>query len=229
MAVTCLVWLCPSAGSRADELPPGTGRDLVYGHCQTCHSLSYIDASSGLTRPQWSSVLDSMRQLGMPPVDDADRNMILDYLATTLGPEPSPQLTAAVPANGKTSSNGDELYRQQCAACHQRDGSGVKGQFPPLAKNPDLFLSRDYPAIVALHGLEGAINVTGASYNGSMPAFRHLSDEELLAIISYVRSAWGNADLRPEGMVAADLTLLSKARQREMTPYNVREYRASLR
>jgi mono/diheme cytochrome c family protein len=220
----------PGAVLGKDVLPAGPHRDLVYGHCRTCHSLTYLTDSAGVDRSEWASVVDSMHQLGMPELTSEDRKKLLDYLATYLGPKPPPQAAssaaggsaAGAPADGKT------LFRQQCASCHQSDGTGVKGQFPPLANNPDLFLDREFPAVVALHGLEGNITVNGKDYDGQMPGFDYLSSSKLAAIISYVRSSWGNSQLRPSGMAGIDAQAVDDARKKDMTPAEVLQYRKHL-
>ena len=46
---------------------------------------------------------------------------------------------------------------------------------------------------ILLHGVNGKINVKGVDYNGQMPAFKDLlKDDELAAVLSYIRSDWGN-------------------------------------
>ena len=47
-------------------------------------------------------------------------------------------------------------------------------------------------ANILLHGINGEISVAGATYSGAMPAFQQLSDAELAAVASYIRSAWSN-------------------------------------
>lgn len=55
-------------------------------------------------------------------------------------------------SSGDSGVDGQRLFSDQCASCRQPVGEGVNGQFPPLAGNRDLFLSRDYPALVILNG-----------------------------------------------------------------------------
>jgi len=52
-------------------------------------------------------------------------------------------------------------------------------------------MRRQLVAIV-LYGLQGPVTVRGLVYNGNMPAWNHLSDEEIAAVLSYIRSSWGN-------------------------------------
>ncbi len=82
--------------------------------------------------------------------------------------------------------------------CHQPDAKGVPGQFPPLAGNTDIFLARDFPARVVLFGLSGRIAVHGQRFNGAMPPLGDvLKDEEIAAVVNYVRGGFGNDVLAP--------------------------------
>lgn len=86
---------------------------------------------------------------------------------------------------------GKILYETNCAACHQQDGKGLKGVFPPLA-NSDYLMAREDKGIgIVLHGLSGEIMVNGEVYDGVMPQMR-LGDDEIASILTYVRNSWGN-------------------------------------
>ncbi len=220
--------LCATAAPAARfNLPDGPGRDLVYGNCQTCHDLQSVVDSAGIRRGAWDAVLDNMAGFGLRITPD-QRAHILDYLATYLGPNPPPAIPAAgsVPA---TAVDGASVFADNCSACHQADGEGVKGQFPPLANNPDLFLASDFPATVVLHGLHGPIDVAGQSLDQTMPAFDFLSDDDIAAVIQYVRSSWGNDKLRPAGFADVTADGVSALRQKAMTPDEVHAYRESLK
>jgi len=89
--------------------------------------------------------------------------------------------------------DGAQVYAANCAACHQANGQGLTGVFPPLAASRWVLGSSERLAQIMLYGIQGPIEVQGATYNGVMPAFAHLSDAELAAVTSHVRSSWGNA------------------------------------
>ncbi|HSJ59408.1 MAG TPA: c-type cytochrome [Anaerolineae bacterium] len=111
---------------------------------------------------------------------------------------------------------GEGLYGQQCAECHQSDGQGTPGTFPPLAGNPDL-AQTEFVIAVVIHGLDNVpIEVAGTTYQGVMPAFgEQLSDVEIAAILSYVRTSWDNewgavapeavAEVRDSGVMPEEL------------------------
>lgn len=78
--------------------------------------------------------------------------------------------------------DGATLFAQNCSACHQPMGQGVPGAFPALVGDKLLLSDPRNPAYVVTHG------------RGGMPNFsEELSDAQIAAILSYVRSAWGNA------------------------------------
>ena len=67
-----------------------------------------------------------------------------------------------------------------------------------------------------LHGIKGEIVVKCNKYNGAMPAFQSLSDEEIAAILTYIRSDWGNA--------APPVSAAAVKAQREATKTQTAEY-----
>jgi nitrite reductase (NO-forming) len=88
-------------------------------------------------------------------------------------------------------ARGKRIYETSCFACHQTNGQGLPGAFPPLAKSD--YLNNKNKAISAvIHGLEGKITVNGKEFNSIMPA-QLLSDEEAANVLTYVYSAWGNS------------------------------------
>ncbi len=88
---------------------------------------------------------------------------------------------------------GKGIYEANCGACHQPDGKGLPGAFPPLAGSDFLEGKRDDVLAVALFGLSGPITVNDKQYNAVMPSMGHLKDEDLAAALTYVLNAWGNS------------------------------------
>ncbi len=89
---------------------------------------------------------------------------------------------------------GERVFRSQCTQCHQRNGQGVTGAFPPLAGSARLLGPEPTPIAIVLLGLHGAIEVGDTFYNGVMPGHQRLmSDYEVAAALTYARQAWGNA------------------------------------
>ena len=102
-----------------------------------------------------------------------------------------PQLLAG--GEVKTEVKGDMVYAGVCQACHQADGKGVEGKYPPLAGSEWLMHDSFTPARIVLYGLEGEILVKGRGFNNKMPQFHDkLSNEEIAAAISFARASFGN-------------------------------------
>ncbi len=165
-----------------------------------------------------------MRRYGLR-LAPAQQDQILEYLAVYLGPNPPPATEAAAPS-GASQADGEAVYGKYCSACHQPDGQGVAGTFPPLAGNPDLFLDRLFPVYVVLNGLKGELTIEGQRYRGAMPPFGRLPDASIAAVVAHVRTAWGNDALRPAGMAEVDPAAVAEARQTPMTPSEVLAFRA---
>ncbi len=92
---------------------------------------------------------------------------------------------------------GKRLFTQNCAVCHQQTGLGVAGQFPPLAGS-EWVLSQDWHGDnhmvkIVLHGFHGPVTVKGEQFNNVMaPWGKVLKDEQIAAVLTYVRNEWGN-------------------------------------
>jgi mono/diheme cytochrome c family protein len=104
---------------------------------------------------------------------------------------------------------GEEVYGQICVACHQAEGQGVAGAFPPLAGAGEYYGSGENQAYIIINGLSGQIEVLGQKYNGAMPGQGNvLSDYAIAAVGTYVRSSFGNSD----GMVTEEDVLAARER-----------------
>jgi mono/diheme cytochrome c family protein len=88
---------------------------------------------------------------------------------------------------------GKGIYEANCGACHQANGKGLPGAFPPLADSDYLQGNREDVLAVALFGLSGPIIVNEQEYNAVMPSMGYLSDEDLAAALTYVFNSWGNS------------------------------------
>lgn len=108
------------------------------------------------------------------------------------------ELADAVPKSDDAAliSRGEVLYAgKACSACHQATGLGAAGQFPPLAGS-EWVNSKDPSRLIRipLLGLNGPLKVKDQDWNNSMVALGDsLKDDELAAILSYIRQAWGNS------------------------------------
>ena len=103
------------------------------------------------------------------------------------------ELQGAAPAAQGTTVDGKAVFASHCAACHQASGAGLAGVFPPLAGSEWVVGKDTIVTNIVLHGINGALTVKGTAYNGAMPAFKdQLQDAEIAALLTYIRSQWGN-------------------------------------
>jgi len=100
---------------------------------------------------------------------------------------------------------GEKVFKAICVSCHQADGQGQPGQYPPLAGSPWVQGEPARLKRILLHGLEGRIEVLGATYDGNMPVLgQRLDDERIAAVLTWIRQAWDNqAPAIPPESVAA--------------------------
>jgi mono/diheme cytochrome c family protein len=87
---------------------------------------------------------------------------------------------------------GKRVYVQACLICHQPDGEGLSGVFPPLAQSDYLMADKERSIRIVLNGQIGEIIVNGKRYNGVMPPIL-ISDEQIASVLTYVRNSWGNS------------------------------------
>ena len=75
-----------SFGAGAVELPAGPNRDFVVRVCGACHDLDMVNAAAGLNREGWNGAVEEMVSYGLK-VSPQEREMLLDYLVSALGPK----------------------------------------------------------------------------------------------------------------------------------------------
>jgi mono/diheme cytochrome c family protein len=87
---------------------------------------------------------------------------------------------------------GKQIYTKHCMTCHQVDGSGAQNMIPPLI-NTDYVLGTKARLIsIVLNGMKGEIKVNGDRYSNEMPSQAFLKDDEIAAVLTYVRKSFGN-------------------------------------
>jgi nitrite reductase (NO-forming) len=95
---------------------------------------------------------------------------------------------------------GEALFAGTCSTCHQPDGKGLAGVFPPLAQSDWMTRPHAELAGIVLNGLTGPIKVNGQDYNSVMPPMSQLTDDEVANILTYTLNSWGN----PGGQVSKE-------------------------
>jgi len=166
-------WYAPSLGAQS---PQPVAALLQRG----------VSDSAALLGPMAEVVLHSTQHLRQP-----DLSAMAAYLQSLPQVE-APHARAAVPTPTQL-QRGASLYETRCAHCHGDDGQGRSRAYVPLAGNRAL--QRDPPANLVQVVLGGAFaaSTAGNPRPFGMPPFAtELSDEDVAAVLSYVRNAWGN-------------------------------------
>lgn len=98
------------------------------------------------------------------------------------------------PATGidATTALGQRVFRNYCLSCHQADGNGVPGMYPPLTASEWVQGDKGRLIRLVLDGVRGEIVVKGERYNNVMTAHGHLKDEEIAAVLTFIRSHFDN-------------------------------------
>jgi mono/diheme cytochrome c family protein len=113
------------------------------------------------------------------------------------------QLMAQVktPAKNRTKSrhslalqaaDGKSVYVKYCLTCHQADGGGVPNMNPPLIKTSYVLGDKTRLIKVVLNGFSENVDIDGESYSNVMPAHDFLKDQEIAAVLTYVRKNFTN-------------------------------------
>ncbi|NAS10751.1 PQQ-dependent sugar dehydrogenase [Poritiphilus flavus] len=93
---------------------------------------------------------------------------------------------------GDEASAGQATYNKYCSACHQMDGRGARGRFPPVANTDWVSGDKNRLIEIILNGMEGPIEVNGIQYSGVMPQHSFLSDKEIAEVLSFIRTNFDN-------------------------------------
>lgn len=119
---------------------------------------------------------------------------------------------------------GRDAYMKACVECHQPDGAGVPATFPPLVGSEWVTGNEQTFLRIVLGGLVGPVVVKGVEFNSVMPGHSHSSDEDLAAIASYVRHAFGGKSGKP--FSPSDIKALRpEVDSRKFAPWTVDELR----
>lgn len=105
-------------------------------------------------------------------------------------PEPADQ-PGVVPSKEVRIERGRRVYLLACFACHQPDGRGLPGIFPPLAESDFLKADKTRAIHIPMKGLTGQIVVNGKPFNGVMPP-QPFTDRQIADVLTYVMNSWGN-------------------------------------
>ena len=151
---------------------------------------------------------------------------------STPAPEGQTAPAAQAAADSWDAQLGETVFTTNCASCHQATGQGIPGAFPPLAGHaPELVAAdggRAYLVNVLLYGLQGPITVSDTAYNGVMPAWGHLGDDQLAAVANHVLHAWDNDQALPDDFAPIQPDEFAAARGAGRTGQDVHALREQL-
>jgi mono/diheme cytochrome c family protein len=103
------------------------------------------------------------------------------------------QAAAAIQPIETPVQRGKAIYEQTCLPCHQADAGGVPGMTPPLRKSPYVQGAPAKLIGIILQGLNDRVEIDGDTYSNPMPPFGAvLNDEDIAAVLSYLRGHFGN-------------------------------------
>jgi mono/diheme cytochrome c family protein len=121
-----------------------------------------------------------------------------DGLDPMMGP---PQAKKGGPSNEAVTvaeltphDRGKKIFAANCQTCHQANGEGVPGQYPPLAGSEFTNGGSRRMAMIVMKGLQGPVKVKGQNYGTAVmqPWDKTLTDQKIADVITYERSEWGN-------------------------------------
>ena len=138
--------------------------------------------------------------LGMLKVEGPENKTIYSGKENDTIYQPEGQITQTAVAQPAEPQNltkaerikaGEVIFNQSCFACHQSNGLGLPGIFPPLAQSEYLLNNIDDAIAGVIHGRSGPLTVNGKEYNQLMPP-QNLSDDQIADVVTFVLNSWGN-------------------------------------
>lgn len=87
---------------------------------------------------------------------------------------------------------GKMVYNMFCRSCHQADGTGSPGMYPPLDGTETVNGDKEKLIGIILEGQSGPIVVKGEHYNNEMPKMDYLTDQQIADVLTWIRSNFGN-------------------------------------
>jgi mono/diheme cytochrome c family protein len=141
--------------------------------------------------PMSEVVRDSLQHLS-----EADVRAIAVYLKSQRE-EDDTQATAesyiSQPRHAALMKEGEQIYKDRCSGCHQDHGEGVPRVYPPLANNEAILMRNPVNAIRMTLNCGFPPSTRGNPRPYGMPPFAHvLNDDQVAAVVTFIRGAWGN-------------------------------------
>jgi mono/diheme cytochrome c family protein len=105
---------------------------------------------------------------------------------------PSGMMTPSQDELAQSIERGKEVYNSQCMSCHQSNGEGLSGVYPPLAGSDHLTKDQEKSISIILNGQNEEITVKGTKYSVPMAAMNSLTDQQIADVLNYMGHSWGN-------------------------------------
>ncbi len=129
---------------------------------------------------------------------------------------------------GSAHADGKSLFVTNCAVCHQADGKGVAGVYPPLTGSLGRYVAlkegRAYLIDVVSFGMNGKVDVGGDTIEGDMPPWPQLKDQDVAAVLDYVLAGL-NAGALPRGFTPITAAEVKAERSRMLSATQVHDER----
>jgi cbb3-type cytochrome c oxidase subunit III len=207
------------AGSAANAAAPD-GKAIFAAKCAACHQANGagggpyppLAANADVTAPDTATLILTVLNGRSGPIQvngktfsgampawkdqlsNDDIGAVLTYIRSAWTNKAAVVTAAQVAAaRNPVALSGGQIFAAKCAACHQAGGQGTSA-YPPLNGNPHVGATDPKEMIATIvNGRSGALSVNGTTYNGKMPAWKgQLSNADIAAVATYVRSAWTN-------------------------------------
>ncbi|WP_394788926.1 c-type cytochrome [Rhodoferax sp.] len=175
-------WYAPSLTSPHEAGVADWPRDDIVRLLQTG-----VAPRGSVLGPMAEVVLQSTQYLSAE-----DLGAMATYLQALPPSAPEPRRDAA-PATARVLQRGAQLYGQQCAQCHGEQGQGVAGAYPALAGNRAVTMASTANLVQTVLGGGYAPATAGNPRPFGMPPYvLVLNDSDIAAVLTHIRSAWGN-------------------------------------
>ena len=161
-----------------------------------------VSARGAVFGPMSAVVQHSLQETSL--VDLTAMAVYLKSRAQTKEPVVPPQVEPTAPQTAAMMTLGAKVYERHCVDCHQADGKGVPRIYPPLANNQSILMAYPInPIRMVLNGGFPPSTEGNPRPYGMPPFYQELSDDEVAAVVTYIRGAWDN---RAAAVSAAEVT-----------------------
>jgi mono/diheme cytochrome c family protein len=167
------------AAVQREKREPGVGREPLSIWLIAVYGLAVFFGGAYLGRYSGNFSGDALDPYGGEP----------QAMKKVGGPQGAQQAAELSPRD-----RGKKIFAANCQTCHQANGLGVPGQYPPLAGSEFTIGGSRRPAMIVLKGLQGPVKVKGQQYGAAMmqPWEKTLTDQKIADVLTYERSEWGN-------------------------------------